>query len=62
MYYEDFKAMHDAFEDPGIRGWCEKMMAVFPEATYKAPENAKTYEAEKAELRDVQAAQDPRRF
>ena len=62
MYFEDFADLHDAFPDPGIRGWLEKMMAIFPEATSKALEDAQANETEKAELPDVQAAQDPRRF
>lgn len=31
MTGEDFAALHDAFDHPGIRGWCEKMMTLFPE-------------------------------
>lgn len=29
MDAQDFAALHAAFPDPGMRGWCEKMLAMF---------------------------------
>ena len=35
--YADLAALHAAILHPGLRGWCEKMMTMFPEAAPPEP-------------------------